>query len=107
MPKLYLHHDPVYDLVSQKRDLVGQLGVVPTIEVFKKNFDVFTGGQLAELDWENVFVAGGSVVASLVAGPYATQYSSAYHKSDIDIFICGLEVEQAYVMGKRKERDDG
>src|SRR2546423_1787298 len=41
---------------------------IATQEEFIANFDIFTEGQLLQLDWNNVFVAGGSVLACLLPG---------------------------------------
>lgn len=38
------------------------------IVVTKQNWEEFTGGVLRDLDWSNVFAAGGSVLACLAPG---------------------------------------
>lgn len=67
--------------------------------MFKTHWDIFTEGQLAELNWDNVFVAGGCVLAALTPAPEGSKrdyfHNVAYPSSDIDLFIYGLTPEQA------------
>eukprot|EP00927_Polykrikos_kofoidii_P043731 TRINITY_DN37814_c0_g1_i1.p1 TRINITY_DN37814_c0_g1~~TRINITY_DN37814_c0_g1_i1.p1 ORF type:complete len:1871 (-),score=397.34 TRINITY_DN37814_c0_g1_i1:75-5687(-) len=72
---------------------------------FKENFDIFTEGLLKDLNWDNLFVAGGSVLAAL--SPLPAQHNGtrqqkrkyfhheAYTASDVDIFFYGLDENQA------------
>lgn len=67
---------------------------------FKKQFDVFTNGMLSSptLDWNNMVVAGGSVLASLrgLESPLNKKLmKSLYSSADVDIFLYGLTVSQA------------
>lgn len=72
---------------------------------FKDNFDVFTEGLLRNLNWDNVFAAGGSVLASLLPLPENRRntkqgrrkyfHHESYTVSDIDLFFYGLDEEQA------------
>ena len=66
------------------------------------NFAIFTENQLRDLDWSNVFVAGGSVLGCLLptgaSNPRekrAFYHKDAYKNSDIDLFIYGLSPEEA------------
>ena len=44
-------------------------GVVSSIEEFEKNFSCFTTNSLQYVDFNNVLVAGGSVLAAMMTGP--------------------------------------
>eukprot|EP01113_Clastostelium_recurvatum_P038834 TRINITY_DN5858_c0_g1_i1.p1 TRINITY_DN5858_c0_g1~~TRINITY_DN5858_c0_g1_i1.p1 ORF type:complete len:845 (+),score=160.72 TRINITY_DN5858_c0_g1_i1:35-2536(+) len=57
---------------------------------FNTRWAEFTGGVLDGLDWNNVFVAGGAVLACSLA-----DREEAYQSSDIDFFITGLESSEA------------
>eukprot|EP01105_Mastigella_eilhardi_P016415 TRINITY_DN374_c0_g1_i7.p3 TRINITY_DN374_c0_g1~~TRINITY_DN374_c0_g1_i7.p3 ORF type:complete len:668 (+),score=140.52 TRINITY_DN374_c0_g1_i7:3852-5855(+) len=74
----------------------GECAVVSAIE-FDLNFQLFTRGLLANLDWSNVAVCGGSVLACLLRSPQNTSLAewyfkegSAWYNSDIDLFLVGL-----------------
>eukprot|EP01119_Soliformovum_irregulare_P017405 TRINITY_DN516_c0_g1_i3.p1 TRINITY_DN516_c0_g1~~TRINITY_DN516_c0_g1_i3.p1 ORF type:complete len:1681 (+),score=670.06 TRINITY_DN516_c0_g1_i3:13-5055(+) len=72
---------------------------------FERNFKIFTERQLEELNWNNVFIAGGSVLACLQRLPEAFAQSNrtrrnyfhniAYLSSDVDIFVYGLDDQEA------------
>ncbi|CAB4474476.1 ankyrin [Rhizophagus irregularis] len=74
-------------------------------EKFYKNWRLFTESSLLELDWSNVFAAGGAVLSCLL--PIPKEYDDnlrnirnwyhniAYQNSDIDLFIYGLDEEAA------------
>eukprot|EP01090_Pellita_catalonica_P000570 TRINITY_DN10390_c0_g1_i2.p1 TRINITY_DN10390_c0_g1~~TRINITY_DN10390_c0_g1_i2.p1 ORF type:complete len:665 (-),score=119.73 TRINITY_DN10390_c0_g1_i2:35-2029(-) len=66
--------------------------IVATQKEFEKNFDEFTGGMFKGMDWSNVIVAGGAVLAN-VLGRESIQ--SKYKDSDIDMFVYGLTDEEA------------
>jgi hypothetical protein len=61
-------------------------------------------GSLAQLDWSNVVVAGGSVLACLLPVPETYKeskrtlrkwfHSEAYPTSDVDLFLWGLTAEE-------------
>src|SRR3990167_964216 len=80
--------------------------VIVSKEKFRENFEIFTEKQLDALKWDNVFVAGGSVLGCLLPTGNAVSkkerrvyyHQNAYKSSDIDIFIYGLSAEQ----GNRK-----
>lgn len=72
----------------------------PTIcseEQFQINFDIFTNGILAALNWNNVCLAGGSVLAMLTKIPEEDEsekeierwFNDNYSSSDLDLFIYG------------------
>ncbi|KAE8220602.1 hypothetical protein CF319_g5897 [Tilletia indica] len=53
---------------------------IRSLQEFRKNFDNFGGSVLKDLDWSNVGVAGGSVLACLTA----SQYEEVLRNSDIE-----------------------
>ncbi|KAJ2917238.1 hypothetical protein MD484_g3165, partial [Candolleomyces efflorescens] len=65
---------------------------------FKLNFADFTQNVLSGITWDNIVVAGGCVTACLSptyqAGHRPSQWSKYIH-SDVDIFLYGLNPEQA------------
>jgi hypothetical protein len=64
-------------------------------------------GSLSQLDWSNVVVAGGSVLACLLPVPkgYLSSkralrkwfHTTAYPASDVDLFVWGLGPEQVMI----------
>ncbi|EPS32748.1 hypothetical protein PDE_07708 [Penicillium oxalicum 114-2] len=92
-------------LSPSKRRGHGSPAVVPSLEEFQKNFALFTEGALSDLDWSNVVAAGSAVVTSLLPVPKKYQNSKRglrqyYHDefapaSDVDLFLYGLNEEQA------------
>ncbi|KAI8049744.1 ankyrin repeat-containing domain protein [Syncephalis plumigaleata] len=76
-----------------------------TIDQFKRNWRLFTENSLENLNWNNVFAAGGAINACLLPIPeksaksYRTireyYHEKQYASSDIDLFIYGLDEEQA------------
>ncbi|KAI8807655.1 hypothetical protein BJ742DRAFT_854098 [Cladochytrium replicatum] len=66
--------------------------VVPSFEVFNTNFSRITCGMLRHIDWSNVFVAGGSVLAALQ--PDLDIENSTFFNSDIDLFFTGLTLDR-------------
>ena len=61
---------------------------------FKKNWDEFTKGVFKDMDWSNVFCAGGAILANLLSG---LQTKQLYAESDLDLFIYGCTPEQASI----------
>lgn len=78
---------------------------ISTSEEFKENFDVLTEGMLRKINWNNVVVAGGSVQACLhtVSKEYNKSrktlrkyfHEKEYSGVDVDIFIYGLDEDEA------------
>ncbi|PLB49657.1 ankyrin [Aspergillus steynii IBT 23096] len=83
----------------------GSPAIVPSLNEFKKNFNIFSELSLSDMDWSNVVVAGSAVVTSLL--PVPEKYRSSkralrqfYHDkfapaSDVDLFLYGLTEEEA------------
>lgn len=70
----------------------GRRCVVASQREFDDNFAQFTSNVLSGLDWSNVFVAGGAILSCCLADRTS---SSHYSSSDIDIFIYGLNLDEA------------
>lgn len=95
----------ILPLSEKHRKKNGAAAVVPSLDEFQNNFALFTEGSLSEIDWSNVIVAGSAVVTSLLPVPEKYRNSKRglrqyYHEkfapaSDIDIFLYGLNEEQA------------
>lgn len=88
-----------------KRRDNGSMAVCDSLKTFKDQFNIFTEGSLAGLDWNNVVVAGSAAVTPLLPIP-SKQASSKrqirnwYHNSiapasDVDLFLYDLTEEQA------------
>jgi len=91
---------------SEREKLTGTCAIVGSLEEFRTTFsDVFCEGQLRYLNWDNIFCAGGGVLAC--ATPIPKKYTSTmsekrrffhdiqYGSSDVDLFLYGLNEEQA------------
>ncbi|KAI1811479.1 ankyrin repeat protein [Poronia punctata] len=92
-------------LTEEKRRPNGSPAVVETLKEFQHNFSVFSESSLSELDWSNVVAAGSSVVNCLLPVPDEDKKTKRalrhyYHEkfcpaSDVDLFLYGLNEEQA------------
>lgn len=73
-----------------------QIDIQSSTEDFKKAFEYMSDGLLKDLDWTNVFVAGGMALGTLLAvGPPAQNNNDRWDASDIDIYIHGLSPAEA------------
>ncbi|KAK8789860.1 hypothetical protein WA158_006640 [Blastocystis sp. Blastoise] len=78
---------------------------------FQRNWRIFSERLLDIVNWDNVFVAGGSILACLLPVPTGADknfktlrkyyHEDVYSGSDIDLFIYGLNEEQ----GKEKLKE--
>ncbi|RMZ85696.1 hypothetical protein DV736_g6555, partial [Chaetothyriales sp. CBS 134916] len=83
----------------------GSPAIVKTLPEFRNNFNLFCESSLVDLDWNNVIAAGSSVVTALlpVDAPHNESKRALrayYHQtlapaSDVDLFLYGLNEEQA------------
>ncbi|QKF93504.1 ankyrin repeat domain-containing protein [Fadolivirus algeromassiliense] len=73
---------------------------ISTHDEFLSNFDIFTEGVLECMDWSNLFLAGGSVLAMISKLPENVKtdeqkrhyyHKIKYNKSDLDLYIYGLD----------------
>lgn len=95
----------IMPLKEENRRPNGSPAVVPTLDEFRKNFNVFSEGALSDMDWSNVVVAGSAVVTCLLPVPEKYRDSKRslreyYHEkiapaSDVDMFLYGLDEAQA------------
>lgn len=87
--------------------------IVPTLKEFKKRFSLFSHNCLEGINWDNLFCAGGSVLAALQPLPpsvtqncktshdvdaaalqyYQNRELCPYGTSDVDIFLWGLHTD--------------
>ncbi|PPR07014.1 hypothetical protein CVT26_005209 [Gymnopilus dilepis] len=100
------HHIFPLKATSRRGNLLPS--TVTDLKSFREHWHVFTHGVLSKMtarDWENVIVAGGSVLACLappqrVIPPKELNelyQSENYATSDIDLFLWGLSPEEAKV----------
>ncbi len=83
----------------------GSPATVRGMSEFKNNFNLFCESSLVDMDWSNVIAAGSSVVTALLPVPSPHNESKRalrayYHQilapaSDVDLFIYGLDEQQA------------
>ncbi|KAH7311442.1 hypothetical protein B0I35DRAFT_481406 [Stachybotrys elegans] len=95
----------IMPLQSDARLPNGFSAIAPSLDQFKKNFQLFCERSLDDLDWSNVVAAGSAVVTALLPVPAKYQGSKRaqreyYHEklapsSDVDLFIWGLDEQAA------------
>ena len=108
--------DPAFENNDTKRcrvfrvrnRVVGKPAIASNMAEFRRAFDdVFCEGMLRNLNWNNVFAAGGSILACLQkipddvvgsTGKTRNYFRTKYPTSDIDLFLYRLNEEE----GKRK-----
>ncbi|KAG8939662.1 hypothetical protein FRC04_006087 [Tulasnella sp. 424] len=103
---LQKHYVMPLDDVMRKKD--GRLSMAFSLDDFKARWAIFSEGALSQLtNWNNVVVAGGSVLACLAPLPERITkrgskrairkyyHGKAYPASDVDLFLYGLTPEQA------------
>ncbi|KAJ3508217.1 hypothetical protein NLJ89_g5876 [Agrocybe chaxingu] len=91
----------LFPLDPKYRRQSGDPAVAPDLTEFLCNWEAFTTNSLRYMNWDNVVVAGGSVTACLL--PYnpaflnnrGESFSTHYPKADVDLFLWGLNEEQA------------
>ncbi|KAJ7473946.1 hypothetical protein FB451DRAFT_1466358 [Mycena latifolia] len=84
---------PGYELLSNAR--APKIEIQPSTAAFKRTFERLSDGLLKDLDWSNVFVAGGIVLGTLLALDTAPDVSKQWAASDIDVYIHGLTPKEA------------
>ncbi|KAI2624751.1 ankyrin repeat protein [Xylaria nigripes] len=95
----------IMPLPDDKRRPNGSPAVVGSLKEFQYNFGIFSESSLSDMDWNNIVVAGSSVVNTLLPVPPEYKKSKGalrryYHEifcpaSDVDLFLYGLNEEQA------------
>lgn len=104
----------IMNLEKGDRKPTGSPAVVSSFNDFQQNFNLFSESSLADLDWNNVVVAGSAVTTALLPVPEKWAGSKRslreyYHEhlapaSDVDLFLYGLNKEQAVEKIKQIER---
>ncbi|KAJ7669352.1 hypothetical protein DFH06DRAFT_1321374 [Mycena polygramma] len=87
---------PGLELLCEKRD--PHITIQPSVEAFKHSFEYMSDGLLKGLNWNNVLVAGGFVLGSLLSvGILGGQRHGdpRWRASDIDVYIYGLSPREA------------
>lgn len=95
----------IFPLSDTTRRQDGEPSMVLNLEEFKNNWAIFSENSLSQLsDWNNVVVAGGSVLACLLPMDKEHKktkrtlrkyfHGQAYSTSDVDVFLWGLNAEQ-------------
>ncbi|KZS95031.1 hypothetical protein SISNIDRAFT_483937 [Sistotremastrum niveocremeum HHB9708] len=79
-----------FNFLDLKR--ASQIRLQSSLPDFVMSFHHITQGVLKGLDWQNVFIAGGIVLGTLLSPPSlsTSQTTSEFTKSDIDLYIHGL-----------------
>jgi Ankyrin repeats (3 copies) len=105
----------IMELKDEDRKPQGAPAVVSSFKDFQQNFNLFSESSLSDLDWNNVVAAGSSVTTALLPVPEKWAGSKRsmreyYHEhlapaSDVDLFIYGLNEEQALEKIKQIERN--
>lgn len=104
----------IMPLPEDKRRADGSPATVANLAEFQKNLNIFSESSLVDLNWDNVVAAGSSVVNCLL--PVPKEYNTTkrklreyYHEkfcpaSDVDLFLYGLDHDQAIEKIKEIER---
>ncbi|KAF9224651.1 hypothetical protein BS17DRAFT_816863 [Gyrodon lividus] len=101
----------IMPLLDVERKANGAAAIAVSLDQYQRNFDAFTHGALAGLDWSNVVVAGSAAFLPLLSSrkdvntrddptvekPLETYFQTIASASDIDIFFYGLDNEDAAV----------
>lgn len=90
----------IFPLPETKRYSEGQPITVESFDVFLRCWNVFSEETLSQINWDNVVVAGGSILACVSPIPVESMSSKValreyfqrkeYISSDIDLFLYGL-----------------
>ncbi|KAF5656927.1 ankyrin repeat protein [Fusarium heterosporum] len=101
-------------LPDDKRRPHDSPATVANLAEFQKNFNIFSESSLADMNWSNVVAAGSSVVNCLLPVPKEFNTTKRklreyYHEkfcpaSDVDLFLYGLNHEQAIEKIKQIEQ---
>ncbi|KAL6040224.1 hypothetical protein QOT17_011570 [Balamuthia mandrillaris] len=106
--KIFRDANAIIKMKAAEDEKTGQrtASVVTCRETFRKKMEVFSQGQLKGLNWDNLLVLGGAVVACLLSSPFdeadpahLNQYfvDTFGEGSDIDLCIYGIEDSTAIV----------
>ncbi|KAJ7128823.1 hypothetical protein C8R43DRAFT_1074699 [Mycena crocata] len=80
---------PGYSVLDSAR--APKIDIQPSTPAFKRTFDDLSDGLLRNLDWNNIIVAGGIVLGTLLSLDTApVDLSDQWDSSDIDVYVYGL-----------------
>ncbi|KAH7163089.1 hypothetical protein B0J13DRAFT_634299 [Dactylonectria estremocensis] len=101
-------------LPDDKRRPHGSPATVANLAAFQHNFSVFSESSMVDMDWNNVVAAGSSVINCLLPVPKLFNTTKRklreyYHEkfcpaSDVDLFLYGLDHDQAIEKIKQIEK---
>jgi len=98
------NHSKILFLNKHYEKMNSRIDVISTKDEFERNLDVFTNYAFANMNWNNILIAGGSILAMLSKIPDEFSvndtkifewYEKEYKSSDIDIFFYGLSDKDA------------
>ncbi|KAJ7089221.1 hypothetical protein B0H15DRAFT_840002 [Mycena belliarum] len=87
---------PGHEVLCNARE--PQITIQPSVKAFKRTFERMSDGLLKNLDWNNLVVAGGIVLGTLLSvdSPDGRPHPDPrWNSSDIDIYVYGLGPGQA------------
>ena len=82
-----------YEFLDEKRKRT--IEILSDSNSYLATFARITGGILNGLDWNNVLVAGGMALTTLLHVDPSTDHAKDIQQGDLDIYIYGLDVEKA------------
>ncbi|OJD23371.1 hypothetical protein ACJ73_05275 [Blastomyces percursus] len=99
----------ILPLTAEARKKDSTPAVVSTFDQFLENFRIFSESSLVDMDWNNVVVAGSAVTTCLLPVPDKFRMSRKAQRqiapsSDVDLFLYGLDEEQAIEKIKQIEK---
>ncbi|KAJ7165237.1 hypothetical protein C8R46DRAFT_900610 [Mycena filopes] len=83
---------PGFNVLDQHRE--EQLRIQPSTDAYKKTFEIMSHGLLQNIDWQNIMVAGGIVLGTLITVGHSAR-ATRWISSDIDLYIYGLSPTDA------------
>ncbi|KAJ7711821.1 hypothetical protein B0H16DRAFT_1480030 [Mycena metata] len=87
---------PGFEILCEDRE--SHICIQPSTTAFKRNFEVLSDHLLDNLDWNNVFAAGGMVLGALMVvrpSAFHSHHPGHWASSDIDLYLHGLSADAA------------
>ncbi|KAJ7512442.1 hypothetical protein B0H11DRAFT_1951216 [Mycena galericulata] len=87
---------PGYEVLCEARE--PHIRIQPSADAFKRTFERMSDGLLKNLDWNNLFVAGGIILGTLLSvdAPDGQPHCDPrWASSDIDMYVYGLSPSEA------------
>jgi hypothetical protein len=87
---------PGYEVLGGERH--ARVDIHPSLAAFKSTFNYMSDGLLKNLNWDNIIVAGGIVLGTLLAVDTPAgkpKPEDQWKSSDIDIYVYGLAPKEA------------